>query len=117
MSQKKDAAESPQRKIGADGSFFVCVVCNAKGFLLCCDDCPRTYHLECLTPPLEKVPDGDWKCPKCCAPSLAAPNTTPAQEVTEAGEPQASLHKPEVKELKVYQRRHGKRVVEEKKGR
>ena len=23
------------------------------------------YHLECLDPPLEEVPSGDWFCPRC----------------------------------------------------
>eukprot|EP00798_Chlamydomonas_sp_ICE-L_P016470 gene16470-22692_t len=28
--------------------------------LLCCDRCPRVFHLKCLDPPLEKVPRGSW---------------------------------------------------------
>ncbi|KAI6010409.1 hypothetical protein PISMIDRAFT_680523 [Pisolithus microcarpus 441] len=30
-----------------------------------CDKCDRPYHLECLSPPLPTVPDGEWFCPQC----------------------------------------------------
>lgn len=35
-----------------------------------CDgkDCNEEYHMECLKPPLEKVPEGVWLCPKCANP-------------------------------------------------
>lgn len=33
--------------------YFECEVCDLGGNLLCCDNCPRTYHLECLDPPLK----------------------------------------------------------------
>ena len=33
--------------------FYECVVCDLGGNLLCCDSCPRVYHLECLNPPLK----------------------------------------------------------------
>ncbi|CAL9096899.1 unnamed protein product [Musa acuminata var. zebrina] len=54
------------RKIkGQDGHYFECVVCDLGGNLLCCDSCPRTYHLECLTPPLKRIPSGKWHCRNC----------------------------------------------------
>ncbi|KAJ4839433.1 hypothetical protein Tsubulata_025340 [Turnera subulata] len=46
--------------------YYECVICDNGGDLLCCDTCPNTYHLECLNPPLEFVPPGDWQCPSCC---------------------------------------------------
>lgn len=30
-----------------------------------CDDCDAIYHLECVEPPLDSVPEGTWYCPKC----------------------------------------------------
>lgn len=33
--------------------------------MLCCDKCPRVFHLQCSgldTPPED---DGDWVCPVC----------------------------------------------------
>ncbi|ODH52769.1 hypothetical protein GX48_00963 [Paracoccidioides brasiliensis] len=33
--------------------------------ILSCDGCENGYHMRCLDPPLESVPDYDWHCPKC----------------------------------------------------
>ncbi|XP_047329828.1 protein CHROMATIN REMODELING 4-like [Impatiens glandulifera] len=52
-------------KIGEDGSYYDCVVCDDGGDLLCCDICPNVYHLMCLNPPLEHVPLGEWRCSNC----------------------------------------------------
>ena len=43
----------------------VCYMCGKKGELLCRDYCPSSYHLACLSPPLEFVPDAEWRCPQC----------------------------------------------------
>ncbi|XP_010260565.1 PREDICTED: protein CHROMATIN REMODELING 4 isoform X2 [Nelumbo nucifera] len=58
-------ARSPRKKKGNDGYYFECVICDLGGNLLCCDSCPRTYHLQCLTPPLKRTPPGKWQCPNC----------------------------------------------------
>ncbi|XP_076973633.1 autoimmune regulator [Tamandua tetradactyla] len=42
-----------------------CAVCRDGGELICCDGCPRAFHLACLTPPLPGVPSGTWRCPSC----------------------------------------------------
>ncbi|KAG7532703.1 Zinc finger FYVE/PHD-type [Arabidopsis thaliana x Arabidopsis arenosa] len=55
---------SSKRK-GNDGNYFECVICDLGGDLLCCDSCPRTYHTACLNPPLKRIPNGKWICPKC----------------------------------------------------
>ncbi|KAK9267097.1 hypothetical protein L1049_009515 [Liquidambar formosana] len=57
---------SSSKKKGNDGYYFECVICDLGGNLLCCDSCPRTYHLQCLDPPLKRIPMGRWQCPKCC---------------------------------------------------
>ncbi|KAL6206272.1 hypothetical protein ACLB2K_023520 [Fragaria x ananassa] len=54
------------KKKGNDGYYYECVVCDLGGNLLCCDSCPQTYHLQCLNPPLKRIPNGKWQCPNCC---------------------------------------------------
>ncbi|XP_060893124.1 transcription intermediary factor 1-alpha-like [Labrus mixtus] len=42
-----------------------CAVCLNGGDLLCCDHCPKVYHLACHIPPLISFPLGDWVCSLC----------------------------------------------------
>ncbi|XP_037102751.1 tripartite motif-containing protein 66 isoform X1 [Syngnathus acus] len=42
-----------------------CGVCLIGGDLLCCDRCPKVYHLSCHIPPLLSFPSGDWLCSLC----------------------------------------------------
>ncbi|XP_047452581.1 tripartite motif-containing protein 66-like [Mugil cephalus] len=42
-----------------------CAVCLNGGDLLCCDRCPKVYHLACHIPPLISFPLGDWVCTLC----------------------------------------------------
>lgn len=44
-----------------------CRNCSKMGDLLCCESCPAVFHLHCLKPALEEVPQGDWLCPICKA--------------------------------------------------
>ncbi|GJE93212.1 RCC1/BLIP-II protein [Phanerochaete sordida] len=47
----------------------LCVVCNQDTGddpnLLVCERCDNPYHIGCLDPPLDAVPDGEWFCPDC----------------------------------------------------
>lgn len=46
-----------------------CHKCGGKenpGDQLLCDECDLAYHIYCLSPPLEKIPEDDeWYCPLC----------------------------------------------------
>ncbi|XP_039869868.1 autoimmune regulator [Simochromis diagramma] len=42
-----------------------CTVCKDGGELICCDGCPRAFHLACLDPPLSSIPSGSWQCEWC----------------------------------------------------
>ena len=55
--------EEEEEDDGFHGEF--CKVCKDGGELLCCDFCPNTYHMRCVTPELISVPEGEWACPMC----------------------------------------------------
>ncbi|CAD6238967.1 GSCOCG00008581001-RA-CDS [Cotesia congregata] len=45
-----------------------CFVCSGKEKsheIILCDECDKAYHISCLNPPLEQVPEDDWYCPEC----------------------------------------------------
>uniref|UniRef100_A0A4W5LXX9 RING-type E3 ubiquitin transferase n=1 Tax=Hucho hucho TaxID=62062 RepID=A0A4W5LXX9_9TELE len=48
-----------------------CAVCNNGGELLCCDRCPKVFHITCHIPTLKCSPSGEWMCTFCR--SLASP--------------------------------------------
>jgi hypothetical protein len=49
---------------------FACMRCrksSGAARMLLCDGCGEGWHLECLSPLLFEVPDGDWFCGRCAA--------------------------------------------------
>ncbi|XP_075773988.1 autoimmune regulator [Pelodiscus sinensis] len=44
-----------------------CAMCRDGGELICCDGCPKAFHLACLVPPLTEIPSGTWRCISCSA--------------------------------------------------
>ena len=40
-----------------------CWVCRREGQLVCCEACPRVFHLKCAQLPSD--PPGDWVCVEC----------------------------------------------------
>ena len=42
-----------------------CSVCRDGGDLLCCDRCPKSFHLDCIGLKEEDVPEDSWYCKKC----------------------------------------------------
>uniref|UniRef100_A0A8C5HXZ1 RING-type E3 ubiquitin transferase n=1 Tax=Gouania willdenowi TaxID=441366 RepID=A0A8C5HXZ1_GOUWI len=42
-----------------------CAVCQNGGELLCCDKCPKVFHLACHIPALKESPSGEWFCSFC----------------------------------------------------
>ncbi|MCD9643543.1 hypothetical protein HAX54_031126 [Datura stramonium] len=43
-----------------------CGRCGDGGELICCDNCPATFHLACLF--TQELPEGSWYCPQCTCP-------------------------------------------------
>ncbi|CAA0842328.1 PHD finger transcription factor- putative [Striga hermonthica] len=43
---------------------YICSVCHYGGELVLCDQCPSSFHTQCLG--LKEVPEGDWFCRSCC---------------------------------------------------
>ncbi|XP_030070127.1 transcription intermediary factor 1-alpha isoform X2 [Microcaecilia unicolor] len=42
-----------------------CAVCQNGGELLCCEKCPKVFHLSCHVPTLINFPRGEWICTFC----------------------------------------------------
>ncbi|KAJ7982067.1 Acyl-CoA N-acyltransferase with RING/FYVE/PHD-type zinc finger protein [Quillaja saponaria] len=63
-SKRDDHLDISTHVLGDDAHYFECVLCDEGGDLICCNACPGTYHLECLSLPLVPVPKGKWKCSK-----------------------------------------------------
>ena len=40
-----------------------CEICGEYGEMICCDSCPKVYHLECLK--MDQIPEGEWNCLHC----------------------------------------------------
>nr|XP_031861731.1 uncharacterized protein CI109_002963 [Kwoniella shandongensis]KAA5528803.1 hypothetical protein CI109_002963 [Kwoniella shandongensis] len=58
-------------------SASICVVCNEDKDgvdALECERCDQPYHLGCLDPPLDEVPEGEWFCPECEQDADAGPD-------------------------------------------
>ncbi|KAK3240018.1 hypothetical protein CYMTET_50097 [Cymbomonas tetramitiformis] len=56
---------------------LACEVCrktDGEAEMLLCDTCNRGYHLWCLTPALDGVPEGEWLCPVCSGTGRQAAN-------------------------------------------
>eukprot|EP00041_Stephanoeca_diplocostata_P020942 m.479253 g.479253 ORF g.479253 m.479253 type:complete len:462 (-) comp21698_c0_seq10:242-1627(-) len=59
--RKQDPVQVAEEQLHED----YCYHCRLGGELLMCDFCDLVFHLGCLNPPLSKIPEGDWSCPKC----------------------------------------------------
>ncbi|KAJ9139573.1 hypothetical protein P3X46_030297 [Hevea brasiliensis] len=115
-----DSFNLPSRKIGEDGHYYECVICGNGGELLCCDTCPCTFHLQCLNPPLESIPPGNWQCENCSEDAdlvtplrylVSSKGNAPSNQnaVNHIGDKKGAE---KVKEIKVYRRLAKKKEVE-----
>jgi len=80
--QRKKEAEREPACDGCEGG----EAAEDKGAMLLCDTkgCSAEWHLGCLTPPLARVPKGDWHCPPCTARRAAEAEAAAAAAAAEA---------------------------------
>ncbi|GAB4854778.1 hypothetical protein Ancab_023363 [Ancistrocladus abbreviatus] len=48
-----------------EGVCKVCGIDKDDDSVLLCDTCDAEYHTYCLSPPLARIPEGNWYCPSC----------------------------------------------------
>ncbi|OAV87908.1 hypothetical protein, variant [Puccinia triticina 1-1 BBBD Race 1] len=62
----KSTTHDPDTSMDHGGD--ICEICGSDEDdpnILLCDSCDKGYHLQCLTPPLLTVPEGNWYCDAC----------------------------------------------------
>nr|XP_020645619.1 tripartite motif-containing protein 66 [Pogona vitticeps] len=63
-SNMKKSLLTQKEKLPIENEDF-CAVCLNGGELLCCDYCPKVFHLSCHVPALLSFPVGEWVCTLC----------------------------------------------------
>lgn len=46
-------------------SCLICRKSHSPTLTLLCDNCNNPFHMRCLQPPLEEIPEGTWYCDRC----------------------------------------------------
>ncbi|KAK3239670.1 hypothetical protein CYMTET_50416 [Cymbomonas tetramitiformis] len=64
------SAAVPSRHLACE----VCRKADGEAEMLLCDTCNKGYHLWCLTPALDEVPEGEWLCSGCSGTRMQAAN-------------------------------------------
>lgn len=68
-----------------------CTICEGCGEgkdeskLLLCEECDVSYHIYCLSPPLERIPHGPWRCHWCARCRRCNVRVTSGTELTREG--------------------------------
>ena len=58
-------AESSEIDLTEDTACEVCRRTDSADDMLLCDSCDRGYHLACLSPRMDAIPEEDWFCANC----------------------------------------------------
>jgi len=65
VKRRKISARRQQSSSPWDCHDETCHVCRRDGELLCCDSCNLVFHVSCVRPSLQAVPEGKWSCAYC----------------------------------------------------
>ena len=68
----------------ASESDDLCSACRGAGEFVCCEGCPRVFHLLCCDPPRVQVPEGSFYCYECTD-RLSPPDETTAEPYPSLG--------------------------------
>ncbi|CAJ0602592.1 unnamed protein product [Cylicocyclus nassatus] len=74
LPEPKRMKMSPHKKKADPMESVYCVVCRRgddEDRLLLCEDCDKSMHTHCCSPPLDGVPKGEWRCPDCVVKEVA----------------------------------------------
>lgn len=66
LSNNQDSYDFPESDPEDEGG--ACLICrknHSPTLTLLCDHCNNPYHMRCLQPPLEEIPEGAWYCNRC----------------------------------------------------
>merc|ERR1712045_452976 len=64
-----EGSETKRRKSGRISSGTdsqndcFCWICHKEGDVICCETCPRVFHLKCIQ--MDTAPTDEWVCPEC----------------------------------------------------
>lgn len=88
-----DGKQSSSKWSSSNNQF--CEFCHEGGDLLCCDQCPASYHLPCHEPPLSEddIPEGDWFCSQCVKANAPSNGTTDASSLKDQDQVSSSNNK------------------------
>jgi hypothetical protein len=64
-SQKTHKIDSADLKKKKKDNRSSCSICRLGGELLLCDNCPKSFHFECLKMKSSDIPEGEWYCTDC----------------------------------------------------
>ncbi|XP_065838820.1 bromodomain adjacent to zinc finger domain protein 2-like isoform X2 [Oscarella lobularis] len=53
------------RNVADENRCCLCSGSSTTGKIISCGQCPRTFHMRCLDPPMSRIPKEDWCCPVC----------------------------------------------------
>ena len=66
--REREDGSDPEEEEEEDEDDVTCSGCgraDRENEMVLCDACNVGWHLDCLSPALSSVPDGDWLCPEC----------------------------------------------------